>query len=102
MNDLEINKALAEIEGIAVRQAGSTVRAFLLIVDNSDTKDSVWEPLLNDGQAFRLLQKHLNNWNNKGGVHVASWYDTWLKAGPKASDLHRAICLAVLAKEGIE
>lgn len=57
MNDLQINLAMAEIEGIKVSQTGSTNRAFLLII-GGDTKDSIWEPTINNGQALLLMEKH--------------------------------------------
>ena len=104
MNDVEISQALADIEGVKVRQAGSTERAFLLIVD-SKTKDSVWEPLLNDGQAFRLMVAHFvhvgpdNPEGWEACIGHPDFGDDWYGHG---DDPRRAVCLAILAKEGIE
>lgn len=93
MTDLEINLALAKIEGIKVSQTGSSSRAFLLII-NGDTKDSIWEPTSNEGQAFRLMVKHLDYWNHNMGSYSAG------AAPTNARDKHpcRVICLAVLEK----
>lgn len=98
MNDLQINLALAEIEGIKVSLTGSSGRAFLLIVD-STTKDSVWEPTVNSGQAFRLLVKSGLSFSKASGEPLA--YCCWMDGHFTITDESptRVICLAVLKKE---
>ena len=102
MDDLAINKALAEIEGLSILTYRHTDDSAVWIAD-AELVGFSYDPLHDDAQAFRLMVFHKltvfpgidgpNTWAARWGDHMEECTDDM-------DDPARAICLAVLAKHG--
>ena len=95
MNDLDICKRIAEIEGLKIS------REIPVCVINPESsiqyfKEKVYNPLTDDGLCFRLIEKYRVsiNWENKT-VWIGSHYIEWDK-NTDIDTVKKAACVIII------
>ena len=104
MNDLEICKAIAEIEGIDVTVGYVNTTYSIIYTTNLKGENNEYNPLTDDALCFRLMEKYqvtpgYGKLVDSTGEHL--WYSAWAKGTnwcPKVTTLNKATCLAIIAK----
>ena len=92
MNDLEICKRIAEIEGKYIE---CDLPSSVVIHNGGDGKE--YNPLTDDGLCFRLMVKYgltFNDENDMYGVASCKYSDEYLCVNESPN---KAICLAIIA-----
>ena len=100
MNDLEICKKLAEIEGHKTLPLGEYEEgAFYIVIDNHG---EVYNPLTDDALCFELIEKYdvtFNIYHDLGGIkyyYGDLWRDSERITIPDSKELKRFVCLYVI------
>ena len=103
MNDLQICKRIADIEGVHYMETRHDKNNFLALVSENDFTGTPpemigkYNPLTDDGLCFRLMVKYgltFNDENDMYGVASCKYSDEYLCVNESPN---KAICLAIIA-----
>ncbi len=100
MEDLEICKRIAEIEGLSARMMKSAFGVKLMIMRNDHGGYGEYNPLTDDALCFRLMVKYQIEFDfkNKRAIYDAPNKDPMYRSWVKFDDipLKKALCLAII------
>ena len=98
MNDLEICKRIAEIEGVTVRDTGEDLEWIKCPKTAIEPKYDDYNPLTDDGLCFRLMVKYnckLSKYSD--GFSAYSQWDHLNSGRELTESPNKAICLSIIA-----